>query len=67
MNIKPKTAHASPFEDDPGPSGWKPTRKRAPPRAGATAATPDGDPARAADEKPTTGIAPRGSVTSRKI
>ena len=67
MRIKPRSGHASPFEGSPGPSGWKPTRKRLPQREDASSSTPEQTMERTADEMPTTGIAPRGSVTSRKI
>lgn len=67
MALRPRTRSSSPFGDTTATTGWKPSRPRPRRREGVGPATPDGDPTPAVDEQPTTGIAPRGSATPRKI
>lgn len=59
-------SHASPFEPAAA-GGWRPARKRVAKPADANPQAPLPDEVDPAGEKPTNGVASRGSSTSRKI
>ena len=59
-------SHASPFEPAAA-HGWRPTRKRVAKPVDANPEAPLPEEVVQAGEKPATGIASRGSSTSRKI
>ena len=59
-------SHASPFEPAAA-TGWRPARKRVAKPVDANPEAPPPDETVPVGEKPATGIASRGSSTSRKI